>query len=354
MPDVKIDLFKGISCERLDEILARISEIRIGLIGDLCLDVYWKADMTLSELSRETPHYPLPVVEERMSPGGGANVLANIAALKPGSILFTGVIGYDWRGNELVRELESRGLDTSYVLRSKDAVTNTFCKPIRFGISSVQYEDPRLDFLNYEPLSHEKERELADRLSCISRKVDVLCVCDQLRYGSITPFIREIIIELGRQGLRVIVDSRDNIGFFTDVTVKPNEVEAYRAVHSSGDPRNAPVEVLAGAARTLSIRNNAKVCMTIGPRGCLLVDNEGMTHVPSYEVPPPIDICGAGDTFLSAFACATAAGVRSYEAGSFANMAANVTIAKLCTTGTASPDEIRRRCRAIQATRGNA
>src|SRR5690554_4477955 len=105
MPDIKIHSFEGISCERLDEILADISGARIGLIGDLCLDVYWKADMTLSELSRETPHYTLPVVEERTSPGGGANVLANIAALMPGSILFTGVIGYDWRGNELMREL---------------------------------------------------------------------------------------------------------------------------------------------------------------------------------------------------------------------------------------------------------
>jgi rfaE bifunctional protein kinase chain/domain len=353
MPDFKINLFKGISCEKLNEILAGISGTRIGLIGDLCMDVYWKADVTLSELSRETPHYTLPVVEERMSPGGGANVLANIAALKPKNILFTGVIGYDWRGNELTRELESRGLDTSYVLRSRDKVTNTFCKPIRFGISSIAYEDPRLDFLNYEPLSHDKERDLADRLSDISKKVDVLCVCDQLRYGAITPSIREKVIELGRQGLKVIVDSRDNIGLFTDVTIKPNEIEAYRAVHSSGDPRNAPIEVLAVAARALSMSNNADVCMTIGPRGCLLADNEGITHVPSYEVPPPIDICGAGDTFLSAFACATAAGVRSYEAGSFANMAADVTIAKLCTTGTASPDEIRKRCGSIQAIKEN-
>ena len=183
--------------------------------------------------------------------------------------------------------------------------------------------------------------------------MDVLCVCDQLRYGAITPSIREKVIELGRQGLKVIVDSRDNIGLFTDVTIKPNEIEAYRAVHSSGDPRNAPIEVLAVAARALSMSNNADVCMTIGPRGCLLADNEGITHVPSYEVPPPIDICGAGDTFLSAFACATAAGVRSYEAGSFANMAADVTIAKLCTTGTASPDEIRKRCGSIQAIKEN-
>lgn len=55
--------------ETLQKLLQGIDRARIGLIGDLCLDMYWLADMKLSELSRETPHYPLPIVEERFSPG---------------------------------------------------------------------------------------------------------------------------------------------------------------------------------------------------------------------------------------------------------------------------------------------
>ena len=70
--------------EALETILSSIDRARICLIGDLCLDVYWHADMRLSELSRETPHYPLPIVEERFSPGGAGNVASNIAALRPG------------------------------------------------------------------------------------------------------------------------------------------------------------------------------------------------------------------------------------------------------------------------------
>ena len=45
-------------------ILEKIKNIRVCLIGDVCLDLYWRADMKKSRLSRETPHYPLPVVEE--------------------------------------------------------------------------------------------------------------------------------------------------------------------------------------------------------------------------------------------------------------------------------------------------
>lgn len=46
--------------ETLQKLLQGIDRACIGLIGDLCLDMYWLADMKLSELSRETPHHPFP------------------------------------------------------------------------------------------------------------------------------------------------------------------------------------------------------------------------------------------------------------------------------------------------------
>lgn len=72
--------------EELKRRLEAVDGAKICLIGDFCLDIYWHADMRLSELSRETPHYPLPIVEERFSPGGAGNVACNIAALRPGSL----------------------------------------------------------------------------------------------------------------------------------------------------------------------------------------------------------------------------------------------------------------------------
>ena len=62
--------------ERFVSILENISNARVGLLGDFCVDIYWHADMTKSELSRETPHYPLPVVRERVYPGAGGNDVA--------------------------------------------------------------------------------------------------------------------------------------------------------------------------------------------------------------------------------------------------------------------------------------
>ena len=43
-----MELFNGISQEKLEDILSRIKNVKIALIGDICLDVYWRADMTKS------------------------------------------------------------------------------------------------------------------------------------------------------------------------------------------------------------------------------------------------------------------------------------------------------------------
>ena len=87
----------------LGALFDRIDKLRVGVLGDFCLDMYWYADMKRSVLSRETPHFPLPVVKERMSPGGAGNVACNIATLKPAQVLALGVIGADFRG-EAARE----------------------------------------------------------------------------------------------------------------------------------------------------------------------------------------------------------------------------------------------------------
>ena len=81
--------------------------------------------------------------------------------------------------------------------------------------------------------------------------------------------------------------------------------------------------------------------MTLGEKGCVTVEEGKIVYIPSYEVPSPLDTCGAGDTFLAAFACSKAAAAEIFEAAAFANLAANVTIKKIGTTGTASQREIK-------------
>ena len=143
--------------DELKKILDAIRDVRIAVVGDVCLDLYWRADMKRSKLSRETPHYPLPVVEERYAPGGCGNVMNNAAALKPAQMIPISMIADDWRGYLLRNSFEQLGIPTEGFLKRSSGVTPCYCKPLRMGISDVVYEDPRLDFENYMPLSEKDE-----------------------------------------------------------------------------------------------------------------------------------------------------------------------------------------------------
>jgi len=65
-----------------------------------------------------------------------------------------------------------------------------------------------------------------------------------------------------------------------------------------------------------------------------------VTHVKACKVTGEIDFCGAGDTFLSGLAVATAAGFGLSDAAKIACCCSAVTIKKLKTTGTANRMEL--------------
>lgn len=323
--------------ERLEAMLESIGRARIGLIGDLCLDMYWLADMRLSELSRETPHYPLPVVEERYAPGGAGNAACNIAALQPGTLKVIGTVGDDWRGELLLRALAERGIDGKYIVRDTSVTTNTYIKPLRRGISDVTYEDPRLDFENRSPLPGSAEKKILAALEEAARDLDVICVSDQMLHGCITPAVREALSRLGQEGKTVIVDSRYRAADYHHVIVKPNEVEAVRAF---ADGQTRELEGLSALASEISVKNDRLVLLTLGEHGCFVAEHGIVKRAPACRVEPPIDFCGAGDTFLAGFGAFLAGGANPVEAAQGANLCSAVTIKKLGTTGTAAREEV--------------
>lgn len=321
----------GISRTRLEQILSAMDGARIGVLGDFCLDVYWHADMTRATLSRETPHFPLPVIRETTSPGAAGNVAANIAALKPQSLTVFGAIGPDWRGALLKASLDSLGARTM-LIECGERVTNAYIKPVMHGYGDACQEAARLDFENDQPLPGWAEDRLIEAIRAAANELDVLCVCDQMVNGCVTAKVREAVMQLAREGLQVIVDSRDHIAMYRGVVVKPNEIEAAAATGGETNPETA--------CRMLAQRNGQWAIVTAGGDGCYLSDGETVTHISACPAEPPFDICGAGDTFLSALACALGAGAEKQEAALLGNMASSITIRKLGMTGTASREEI--------------
>ena len=323
----------------ISEILESIGKVRVGVVGDFCLDVYWHADMRRSELSRETPHYPLPIVSERMSPGGAGNVAANLCALHPACCVCLGVLGKDWRGSALMEELRNVGADVSGIVTAPGWQTNTYIKPLRQGLTDVVYEDPRLDFTNYGPLPEDAEDALLRNLETVSKTVDALCVCDQMPFGCITERLRERIQALGAEGLPVVVDSRYRIGMYRNVVVKPNCIEACETL---GVPDCRDVGDYLKLALSMESKTGRPAVITLGGNGSVVSDHGKAELIPAVPVDGEIDICGAGDTFLASLAAAIGCGAALADAAGLGNLASSVTIRKIRQTGTASPEEIRK------------
>jgi len=315
----------------------RINDITVGILGDPAVDIYWYADMKKSELSRETPHYPLPVVSEKMSLGAGGNVAANIAALKPKQLLFCGVCGDDWRGDILKRLLTDIHVDVNGLIVESGRFTQAYCKPMRMGISDVVYEDPRIDFATAESITAETENKVLNWLNEIDGNIDILCVCDQFRYGVVTD---NVLDRLTKMKTRIVADSRYRIGKYRiNGILKPNEVECRNALIDAGitvdpDPHKH--------ADALSRITGADILLTLGDKGSIFVSTANGTYheTPAVLSDSPIDTCGAGDTSLSAFACCMAAGASPADAAMIASYASAVTVRKIGTTGTASREEI--------------
>ena len=325
-------------------VLHKIRNVKICVVGDISLDLYWFADMTRSQLSRETPHFPLPVVRERSSLGGGGNVVANIAALGAGLVIPVSVVGDDWRGHLLRRQLEQIGVTDEHVFNASGRVTPTYCKPIRQGISDVRYEDPRIDFENFESLPPPQEEKVVQALWAAAEQCDAIAVCDQYRFGVVTERLRDELAKIGRSGKVVIVDSRDKVGSFRDVIVKPNEVEAAAALGTAipKQGNGAYIREYGKAVHAIAQKNGKPAAITLGSVGALWADGESVCFAPAHDVPGPFDIVGAGDTFLAALVCAYAAGVPGPEALAFGNIASSVTIQKIGETGVATPEEVLR------------
>ena len=320
------------TADKLKEILTKIKNVKICMIGDICLDAYFHADMSLSALSRETPHYPLPVTKEVYSLGGGGNVLANLDSLGVGKVIPVSIISDDWRGMLVSKCLEDINADISGIIIDNSRVTPCYCKPMRHGISDTVYEDPRIDFENRQPVCKETETRILEALKTAAEKADIIAVCDQNEFGVINPSVISKLGEIGKNK-PVVVDSRDRIGLFENVIVKPNEREASKALNmNENEPEKMAVE--------LNAKNSAPAIITIGEKGSVWCEGGKAVRVPAVKTNGPIDIVGAGDTFLAAFCAAYGAGIDGLTALEFANLASSVTIRKTGTTGTASPDEI--------------
>src|SRR5436309_13160795 len=108
--------------KQLAEIVDRLSNKRIVVIGDLIADQFFYGEV--SRVSREAPVFILRHEHTETTPGGAGNCAMNLAALGANVELIS-VLGDDEPGRVLVRTLGEAGVNCAAVSVSDDRRTTT-------------------------------------------------------------------------------------------------------------------------------------------------------------------------------------------------------------------------------------
>ena len=321
--------------DRLRALLARFPAAIVLVVGDFFLDKYLDIDPRLSEPSLETGLDAYQVVGVRTYPGAAGTVVNNLRALDV-KVRVLGVIGDDGEGDDLLRGLSRIGVDGASLIRASARFTPTYLKPMLAAGDAPARELNRLDTKNRAPLPAQLETRLLAALVQMLPAVQAVVISDQVserNCGVVTDRVRAALSQQARTWPAVYfaADSRERIGEFRDVIVKPNAREAARATG---------LDELSAAGAALLSRTGRAAIITDGEQGAFVFDAQGQQHVPTARVAGPIDVVGAGDSVMAGLTAALCAGASLAEAALAGNLTASITIQQLGVTGTASRAQV--------------
>ncbi|MEO2089583.1 MAG: PfkB family carbohydrate kinase [Gemmataceae bacterium] len=345
-----------LTTEFVEHVLTAVPGRTVGLVGDLFLDRYFDIDAALNEPSVETGLTAYQVTGVRCYPGALGTVLNNLAALGVGRIHPVTVIGDDGEGYELRKALDAMpAVVTDDIVVSADRRTPTYSKPMLSENGAVR-ELNRLDTKNRTPTPDAVIADVIARLYAAWDSFDAVIVLDQVseaECGVITTRVRNTLEKLAQRdpNMFVLADSRERIGKFRNVSVKPNMDECRRAIWRT-PPKRFDLSDDTFAPFDLSQLVNGATFLTLGAGGIGYVPKPtdrgtNRIDIPAYPVTGPIDICGAGDSCSAGIACAMTAGATPEQAAAFGNLVASITVQQIGVTGTATPEQVRARWREV-------
>lgn len=292
------------------------SKFHILVIGDVMLDKY-----IFGTSDRISPEAPVPVVavnryDSRL--GGAANVALNIVALGA-SVSLLGVLGDDEMAIEMATILKDNAINNICVNEKNRPTT------VKTRVLAGTQHLLRID--------HETTRALEDQtidnvVECIKvesaqKKIDYVILQDYNKGFFNNHSISLIIQTLSQLGIPYAVDPKfDNAASFVGADIyKPNLKEARQLI-------NSPMASNENIAKEIKkMLNCDTVVLTLSEEGLYCLNNEEEHKVPtrSQDI---VDVCGAGDTVISALVLSRLSKKNLLDQAIFANIAAGIVCQK--------------------------
>ena len=198
----------------LTQIAASYPKLRIGLVGDICLDRYFEIDPGLQEISIETNLPVHNVARVRCQPGGAGTILNNLVALGVGAIYPAAMVGMDGEGYELRRSVEKLpGVRLDWLVETPERHTFTYSKPLLMHKNRPPEELNRLDTKNWTPTPEGLQERIVESVRALAKEVDALILLDQVdiaETGVITRRVLEAVRRVASEktDLLILADSR--------------------------------------------------------------------------------------------------------------------------------------------------
>ncbi|HEY6361685.1 MAG TPA: PfkB family carbohydrate kinase [Vicinamibacterales bacterium] len=250
------------------------------------------------------PTAKLRITAHRVSPGGQTTTALCACAALGLRTSYVGAFGSDANGRRLRKEVASRGVSTD-AAPTRDA-------PNRYAVILVdQRHGERVVLWDRDPRLALRPDELPSPLIAAAK---VVHVDDE---------DEAIAIEAARiaRGAGVPVTSD-----IDRVTARTRELAAAVSVPIFAEHVPAAITGIGDmerALRALRAPHHTLLCVTLGSRGAMFLDGDGLQHVPAFQVDVK-DSTGAGDVFRGAFIYALLRGDKPDAILRFANAAAAV------------------------------
>jgi rfaE bifunctional protein kinase chain/domain len=258
--------------------------------------------------------------------GGAANAAANVASLG-GTPVLVGFIGNDANGELLKQSLETANVSCGHIVSDDRLRTTTKVRVLAGQQYAPRQQVIRIDYAERNPIGDDLISKLKQTFRTACDGAEAIIVSDY-NYGAAHPdIVATARQEAKRTGVPLIVDSRFRLGDLHGAT--------------AATPNQEEVEQILG--RGFSNESCASLRERLGYKALLVTrGNKGMTlfedgveprHLDAVGSKEPIDVTGAGDTVIGAFALGLASGLSFADAASVANHAGGIVVMK---RGTAS------------------
>lgn len=304
-------------------LLHRFLDLEVLVVGDLLLDEYlW------GHVQRISPEAPVPIlniVRREYTLGGAGNVVKNLRSLGA-KVSVLGAVGEDSSGDQILELLGQLGVGRRVIRdRGRKSSRKTRLMSLEHGQQVFRFDEESSDCI-----SADSEDALIVHLEAEIPSSDAVLCSDYMK-GVLTERVLQSAIQgAKRHNAPVVIAPKDSHPekYRGASILVPNRRELMQL---AGLPMDCVSSLESAADELINKLDIQSIAVTRGSEGISLFEKSGgsarLSHIPT-AAKTVYDVTGAGDTFISMFTLAVAAGASHESAAQLGNVAAGIVVGK--------------------------